>query len=1133
MSSTERQNEAITTNDRSMVVTAGAGTGKTYVLVRKYLNLIETKGVTVPEILALTFTEKAAAEMRERIRREITAREGPVWEKAAEDFMLAPVQTFHSFCAQVLREFPIETGLDPGFSVLDEQQISRIHATAFESLIHTPQDPAVNHATVQVLTVVEPPVLQQMLAAMYVRRQRYAEFFGLFETDEDAIIAFWQQEICRFRDEEISSLVKNSSFSRPLIVLQELAATYDMTDDRAAVYLQEVRPLLECMSAGSPADEFCAAADAFLKNRPGNVGSKKKWNEADLELFRQARKELTDVLERKKSLFSLSADPSSPLMTGSVSLLHHLSPVFNRYLGIVADEKTRAGGLDFSDLILHARQLFTSEHELVSTHFMQRFRYILVDEFQDTDPAQFDIVLAIAGDLKPTTDCLFIVGDPKQSIYLFREADVTRFKEAQGLVLSACQGRVINLDTSFRSTKEVIGLTNSIFSRLFASEEKPWEFGYEPILTSDARAGHTGHIELMFPPKGEDNSSGRRNEADMVARRIKCLVNGNPAEVYEEGNERTLIQRPAQYGDIALLLEQRTNLPVYLSALNRYGIPYYVHGGTGFYERQEIIDIYNVLAYLENQKNDIHFAGLLRSPYLGISDADLFYASNEKGISLREKFSGYGRKVSSESCTRALTLLTKWESYAGRCRLVPLIRMILLDSGAYTLYSALPEGVAILANIEKLVRIVAKREEEGQYSLSSFIADLRCAMEEEEREGEAPLDSLAQNNVNIMTVHAAKGLEFPVVFLPDMAMPFRERYDPVMIGDDTRMVGIKVPDPSRHYQPSAGPVLQVLKALEGQKERAERKRLFYVAITRSRDILVMSGIPPDNHDISFDLANNRIEWVFSALGITGDSIAAGEHLLDPGDSSGLLKMAIITDPESIIAKSGNDLPGPVLIPPGCEGMSGQYPGKITEDEGSDSSIEYTVSDLESMMKGDSTGPVTGQSLPFSHELPCMSGQGTAHGTVIHEVLRGRDPLAVCSEYGVAGEEYIRQCNDAVAHFRKSALMQRVKREFCELPFSLSIGGILVKGTIDRLCEIDDGSWILIDYKTSPVTPDSYPEEEERYKFQMAVYMLAASRLVKKPVNGYLYFTSGGEFHRVLCDINKVIESICNELKRRS
>ena len=179
MAATERQGEAITRHDRSMVVTAGAGTGKTYVLVQKYIDLLKTRGVSVPQILALTFTDKAAAEMKERIRSEILRQEGPQWVKAAEDFMIAPVQTFHSFCAQVLREFPIEAGLEPGFAVLDEQQASRIHSTAFEDLIHTRQDGPVHEALTHVLSITEQFNLRTMLLAMYGKRERYARIlFG-------------------------------------------------------------------------------------------------------------------------------------------------------------------------------------------------------------------------------------------------------------------------------------------------------------------------------------------------------------------------------------------------------------------------------------------------------------------------------------------------------------------------------------------------------------------------------------------------------------------------------------------------------------------------------------------------------------------------------------------------------------------------------------------------------------------------------------------------------------------------------------------------------------------------------------------------------------------------------------------
>ncbi|MDO9034959.1 MAG: UvrD-helicase domain-containing protein, partial [Methanoregula sp.] len=211
MAATPRQGEAITLHDKSMVVTAGAGTGKTYVLVQKYIDLLRTRGVTVPQILALTFTDKAAAEMKERIRTAILSEEGPQWEKAAEDFLIAPVQTFHSFCAQVLREFPIEAGLEPGFAVLDEQQTSRIHSTAYEELIHTRQDGPVNEALVHVLSITDQYTLKTILSALYGKREQYARFFAALGADEMQVLSVWKTEVDAFRDSEITALRNDPS----------------------------------------------------------------------------------------------------------------------------------------------------------------------------------------------------------------------------------------------------------------------------------------------------------------------------------------------------------------------------------------------------------------------------------------------------------------------------------------------------------------------------------------------------------------------------------------------------------------------------------------------------------------------------------------------------------------------------------------------------------------------------------------------------------------------------------------------------------------------------------------------------------------------------------------------------------
>jgi len=1107
MAATPRQGEAITLHDRSMVVTAGAGTGKTYVLVQKYIDLLKTRGVTVPQILALTFTDKAAAEMKERIRSGILTQEGPQWEKAAEDFMIAPVQTFHSFCAQVLREFPIEAGLEPGFAVLDEQQASRIHGKAYEDLIHTRQDGPVNEALVHVLSITDQHNLKTILSALYGKRERYERFFSALENDEGHVLSAWKQEVESFRDAEISALRNDSSFSSCLRTLLGLASAYDGVDDKAAVFLQGIRPLLSRLASPSGSDDFCSAALELAGKKPGNIGSKKIWKAEDLEDFKKSRKDLAGILERKHALFRMSVDISDPVITGSVRFLRDLSVVFSRYAELAGNGKAALGGLDFADLILHARQLFLEQRELVATHFMPRFRYILVDEFQDTDLAQFDIILAIIGTPSPATDCLFIVGDPKQSIYLFRDADVTRFKEAQEIIAAACRGRVVNLDTSFRSTKEVIGLSNLIFSRLLASAEKPWEFGYEPVKISESRAGHAGSVELLLPPKGSDAAGTKRNEAGMVARRIHSVVNAQPLTVYEELPDHSFARRPARYGDIAILLEARTSLSYYLSSLSEYGIPFYVHGGTGFYHRQEVYDLCNILSFLEHRHDNVSLAGILRSPYFGLPDTELFRIAQENGRTLWDKLGAYAERTGTGPAARAFTLLSSWQKYAGRTGLVSLVRRILAESGVYTVYAALPAGEQILANIEKLVSMARNREEAGNYALADFTADLRMAMDEDEREGEAPLDALAENAVNIMTVHAAKGLEFPIVFVPDMGNGFREKFPPIMIGDNPLMVGVKVPDPSDNYSMTESAVLLTLKEQQRQKERAEKKRLLYVALTRARDHLFMSGTVPEEAGLSFDLGRSRIEWVFTALGVTGDAIAAGGLVLPSG-----LRLAIISDPLAIPAETGRVEPSLLVVPEECSGKAGTWsapeysagPGRVTVK---------SVSDLEKERTGKESSPAPAREPVVSKYLPGV--EGTKKGTIIHEVLRGRDASTVLKEYGEYSEEHVRQCEEILAKFLSSDLMKRVKRSFCEVPFIIAQDGRLLDGKIDRLCQLDNGSWIVIDYKSMAVSgPEQNAALAEEYRTSLGIYCEAVRQLTgAKKVTGYLYFPETGDFYR--------------------
>ncbi|MDO9036430.1 MAG: PD-(D/E)XK nuclease family protein, partial [Methanoregula sp.] len=286
------------------------------------------------------------------------------------------------------------------------------------------------------------------------------------------------------------------------------------------------------------------------------------------------------------------------------------------------------------------------------------------------------------------------------------------------------------------------------------------------------------------------------------------------------------------------------------------------------------------------------------------------------------------------------------------------------------------------------------------------------------------------------------------------------RPGPIMIGDNPLLVGVKVPNPADNYEMTESAVMVMLRELQRQKERAERKRLLYVALTRARDHLFMSGSAPEDSLLSFDLGRSRIEWVLTALSVTGDAIAAGGLVLPSG-----LRLSIVSDPLAIPAETGR--------------VHAREPG-------------------------------------VSKYLPGFPG--AVKGTIIHEVLRGRDASTVLKEYGEYSEEHVRQCEEIRSVFLSSDLMKRVKRSFCEVPFVVTFDGKPVTGKIDRLCELEDGSRVAIDYK-SEVSSD-FAAVAEEYFLSVSVYVAAAQQLIGgNTVQGLLYFTETGEFRKGTITLN--------------
>ncbi|MCK4269417.1 MAG: PD-(D/E)XK nuclease family protein, partial [Methanogenium sp.] len=469
------------------------------------------------------------------------------------------------------------------------------------------------------------------------------------------------------------------------------------------------------------------------------------------------------------------------------------------------------------------------------------------------------------------------------------------------------------------------------------------------------------------------------------------------------------------------------------------------------------------------------------------------------------------------------------------------------DSGIYAVYGGMPEGEQCIANIEKFLSIARGEQEKGFLSLDSFVAGITLATENDLSEGEARIDTETGDAVNIMTVHASKGLEFPVVILPDMASGMTADASSILIGERYG-VGVKIPDPENAYELSDSAMLTILRHENNEKLRAEKKRLFYVACTRAKDHLILCGTEPKEFKQDLSACKNRIDWTCCCLHLTYDLLDSGYAIVTvPG--AGEIRVKITGDPDNIRAEIRVPAPELITVPEvgaGTEvevsGVGENVPlhethnGIDTPGPGHSHSHpaekrSFTVSEIELFCKSpEKYEMIYRKKRP---ERPFASPPGISRpdirGTVIHRVFEGKDPAVVLLSYGIRDEKQERELQQLYETFLSTDMMQSAVESHCEVPFSGEIEGVRLSGKIDRVVKIADGKWFVIDYKTDEIRESGragegmpevgeeggnghYEEKKaEKYLLQMAVYATAAERILGVPVTPLLYFTKTGRF----------------------
>lgn len=1084
--------------ERNLVVSAGAGSGKTAVLVELYLRLLagETslpQPLSVEEIAAITFTDKAAVEMKERVRQGIRSRIGrgdqtADWHALLRTLPRAVISTFHSLCSRILRENPAEAEVDPSFLLLDELSSQAELDAALDELLEN----ELRGRSTEIRLLLRHFPLSGAGRGKGVREHLADLVRGMSGTAEaDTLFAKanarWEELARQIFDEKVRELADLADEMERILGGKRLSFHEKLEQLHRLVTRERL----------TPGDEGTALLlDTMGQCVAGNWGKEKEVKDRLL----QCLDTLQDCCWQLRS---------SPVATALLQLASRLAEQY-------AVRKERRGALDFDDLQLKARNLLL-RNPAIRSEYRTRFPVLMVDEFQDTNRLQKELVELLCGEGQR----LFVVGDPKQSIYLFRGAEVAVFGEIQ-VEVAAAGGSTLYFQESFRSREGITRFVNRLFSEVVMTGGSA---GDAPYLEGDHLVPHRRDwdgspcVELLQLDDAGSSAELRCSEAAVIARKIVGITSGTGGvTVFDKSSPES--GRTPRYGDIAILFRRFSNLKQFERELRRHGIPYYVVKGKGFYRCQEILDIINFLACLESRQELIPLAGVLRSPLCGISDETLYILSTVAGGLVNWQQASADpqiwRKIRDDDRERLCSLsllMDRLRPLRDRLTLPELLEEILIGTDFTSTLLTTFQGEQKAANLRKLIELSRSFTDGGNGSLHRFIAWLKQLVVKEPTEAEAVVSAEGENVVRLMTVHQSKGLEFPVVFIPELGAGSPVRNSPVAC-DDRLGIGLRLALPGGESRPSLA--FREISAVRKAKEAAELKRLLYVAVTRARDYLVLTG-------------EGKGEWRAWI-----DSFCAGESRdcitgtpISPATTSdaeahGTGRPATPVSPEAMALGVQRALtyrpPLPTVMtfsPTALEDYLNcprkyYYKRVIGLDEGLFNQLLFP---RETAKRGTAIG------------MSALDKGNLAHA-ILEELDFAAEPAAryelcrtMCGRLAAhQAAKDIDEVMERVLSFAESDRGRELAgaRLLRELPFTLKLDGeatYYIKGAMDLVAETPAGIAVY-DYK--------FVEKEradlESYRFQLRVYMLALSLAYPGTrVEGALLFLKGNDEEPVKLD----------------
>ncbi|WP_424243950.1 ATP-dependent helicase/nuclease subunit A [Elusimicrobium posterum] len=1069
-----RQN-ATTVTEHNIVVEAGAGTGKTTLLITRLCYLLLVKNISVERIVALTFTEKAAAEIKTRLLKQLekivaeSAKESTqdritnlILEHVSKDDILQRaeqiitrldrsfISTIHSFCSYILKAYPIEAGISPAVAVDEGQRSVQIFKKAWHKFLELELGLNAPHSE-EWKEILEHVSLQDIYDyAFTLCSGKVTDYHPFDHADLISQVAFENAEIAQ---QMCTALLPQGK--KPRKVERALAA--------AAALLQE--------------EGFAFKEADFTKVENEEIEPLKAADQAvgwDDENFETARQ-----------IVSLAVN----LHPAKQKILLKTYDLIKDFVKEVRDAVAKQGLISFDDILVKTRDLLKNNF-VVRGYLKSQFDIIFIDEFQDTDPVQGELLLFLAEDLESTAGVwqdiilapgkLFIVGDPKQSIYRFRGADITAYHIFTDLILKQ-GGEKYFLRTNFRSVAPIIDVVNHTGKGII-KEKTGFQPEYVSILSREDAPVIANPVELAIIKSDEKTAADdyRHNQAEYAAQWI----------VENVGKLKLSDGKILDYKDIAVLMRTSSSVNIFTDAFKRYGIKYSVEEDKNFYNAQEITDILTLLTLINNPQDKIALAGVLRSPLGGLTDNEMYQVFKNKADDIYTKTFSKGL----ERLEGLYKQLQALRAMAGRKSLSDIINTIYNETYFCELAAKAYNGEQTLSNLKKFARLAAGEAGGAPLGLGQFLENAKEVEKESKGEGESPLADEFLSAVSIMTIHKSKGLEFPVVLFADVFRMENAKGNSYAYSWFHDMHGLKLGS-------ITDPNLAFLGVQQLWHSKAEEARVFYVALTRAKDKLILLGNDEETKKTS---ARH-----LSHCGLWPKKGEECDFINMPGFTSPVkVNYVKYLPPADFIYKETVD---------GAEVDKNVHEPELWAKKWEERVRKYEeIKEAKFFISPSSAAADE----PFK-TTSAVQASALLLGTLLHKVMENSDfktPLTVQDITTAAAQtgeeisaEIITEAQQICEAFSKSSAFTQLgslKTLAREMPFTYYDNGKIVNGITD-IVAADGADILVLDYKSDKV------KNINKYAAQLAFYKTALGKIFEgKNIKCGIVFIRSGEIEYI-------------------